>query len=327
MLAPMEGVSHPAFRAMMAERGGLGIVCTEFVRISRAPFSARGIARFVVKAPGVPLSVQVMGNDTGKMAEAAGAVAAAGADVVDVNVGCPSSRAVRSGAGAALLKDPGRLGEVLAAMRARVPGLLSAKIRAGFDDVDAVRIGRTVQEAGADFIVVHPRRYRDHFEGVADWGLIRDLKRALDIPVAGNGDCWYAADALRMHDETGCDAVMIGRPALRNPWIFSQIASLRRGETPPHPSGRDLFDFLCDVAQRYRTAFPKARKGPVGKIKELIAYLGRAVDDQGSFRRAALRLGSLGEILDFASDVLAPMPPDRLDLDWRGTLGLEHSGR
>ena len=238
MIAPMEGVGHPEFRLLMAERGGLGIVCTEFVRISRAPLAPKSLRKAVIKCPGVPLSVQVMGNEVEKMAEAAEVMAHSRADVVDINLGCPAPRVVRHGVGAAMLKDPELLHRVLSAMRARGPGLLSAKIRAGFDDRTRVlEIAEAVQAAGADFLVVHPRRRADFYEGVADWRIIELLSRSLRIPVVGNGDCWYAADARRMRQETGCVAVMIGRPALRNPWIFEQIADLEAGRAPRRRSG------------------------------------------------------------------------------------------
>lgn len=326
MLAPMEGVGHPEFRRIMAERGGLGVVCTEFVRISRAPLVARSLERAVVKCPGLPLSVQVMGNEVDKMAEAAAVVARAGADVVDINLGCPAPRAVRHGVGAAMLKDPELLHRVLSAMRARVPGLLSAKIRAGFDEQDRVlEIAEAVEAAGVDFLVVHPRRRVDFYQGVADWRIIRLLAARLRIPVVGNGDCWYAKDARRMRTETGCVAVMIGRAALRNPWIFEQIEALEAGRPPRRPSGADVAEHLEVVTRRYRAAFP-GKRGPVGKIKELLTYLGRAVDDGGAFRRAVLRLSELDEILRFSRRQLEPLSPERLDLDAEGRLGLETSG-
>lgn len=323
MLAPMEGVTHATFRALMAARGGLGAVCTEFVRVSRAPLSVAALRREVVKAEGVPLSVQVMGNDGEKMAEAAAVVARAGADVVDVNLGCPMPRIVKKGVGAAMLKNPTLLYDVLSRMRDATPGLLSAKIRAGFDDADnVVSIARIVEKAGVDFIAVHPRRRADFYEGVADWRIITVLVDALRIPVVGNGDVWYASDILRMQRETGCAAVMVGRPALRNPWIFRQAAALRRGAPPEHPSGDDLLAFLEDVAERYAAAFGKT----VGKMKELVRYVGRAVDDDRAFVTAACRLGSTEEILTLAERTLAGLPASRLDLDAHGTLALETSG-
>ena len=338
VLAPMEGVSHPAFRQLMATRGGLDLVCTEFVRISPAPLSPRVLAGSVVTASGpdgdLPLSVQVMGNDAIKMAEAAAHVSAAGAAVVDVNMGCPMPRVVRKGVGAAMLKDPALLVDVLGRMREAVPGLLSAKIRAGFDDAQHVlHIASLVQESGADFIAVHPRRRCDFYEGVADWRIIGALSSELRIPVIGNGDVWYASDALRMERETGCDAVMIGRPAMRNPWIFEQIADLRAGRSPRSPRGEDLFAWLVHVREVYAATFDdrsargrRRRHGWLGKLKELVRWFGRAVHDDGAFRNEALRAQSVDALMEIAERHLALLPPERLDLQSDGPWRLERSG-
>jgi len=327
----MEGVSHPTFRALMGARGGLDLVCTEFVRISPVPLSPKAMRREVAIADGpdgapLPLSVQVMGNDAAKMAEAASLVAEAGASVVDVNMGCPMPRVVRKGVGAAMLKDPALLRDVLGQMRAKTPGLLSAKIRAGFDDAaNVVRIAQIVEDAGTDFLAVHPRRRCDFYEGVADWRIVATLAEELRIPVIGNGDVWYAADALRMERETGCAAVMIGRPAMRNPWIFQQIEDLRAGREPFAPSGDDLRAWLDEVAALYGRVFHKKR-GPIGKLKELVRWFGRAVDDGRAFRHDALRVHTVDELRRVADDHLTGLPSERIDLRADGHLGLERSG-
>jgi tRNA-dihydrouridine synthase len=310
---------------MVSERGGVGLVCTEFVRIGHSPISPRALARQVVKAPGVPLCVQVMGNDDEKMAEAAEKVAEAGADVVDVNLGCPMPRIVKKGVGAALLKDLPRLSRLLGAMRKRLPGLLSAKIRAGFDDASEVlAIARTVEESGVDYLVIHPRRRVDRLNGVADWRSIRLVKEAVAIPVVGNGDCWYAADAPRMRAETGCDAVMIGRPALRNPWIFRQIAELEAGIIPFAPSGADLAQAFEAALASYQEAFGRRA---IGMLKEMLTYLGRALPDDRAFSRAVLRLQDLDAIRALTRRTLEPLSSDQLDLRADGHLQLERSGR
>lgn len=327
MLAPLEGVSHPLFREMIAEKGGVGIVCTEFVRIGTNPVHAKSMVKHVVKAPGVPLSVQVMGTHIETMADAAGLVADAGADVVDINLGCPSPRVVRKGAGSAMLKDPELLHGVLSGMRERVPGILSAKIRAGFDEAQSVvEIAKTVQAAGADFIIVHPRRRCDFYQGVADWRIVATLKRELDIPVVGNGDVWYAADVQRMRDETGCDAVMMGRPALRNPWIFQQAAALAAGEVPFSPTGKDVADWLVDVHARYCKEFDFLPRGPIGKMKEMLTYIGRAVRDDDAFRKAVLRINDLDDMMDFSITTLSPLTSSDLDLEAVPSNPLERSG-
>jgi nifR3 family TIM-barrel protein len=319
----MEGVTHPTFRRLIAAHGGLGLLCTEFVRVSRAPLSPSALAASVVKAPDLPLSVQVMGNDADKMAEAAEHVSRAGADVVDVNLGCPMPRVVRKGVGAAMLKDPALLFDVLCAMRARTPGLFSAKIRAGFDTADeVVSIAKLVERAGVDFLTVHPRRRCDLYEGVADWRIVRVLREELRVPVVGNGDVWYARDALRMREETGCDAVMIGRPALRNPWIFRQIAELEAGVSPFRPSGDDVLGWMIAV----RDAIAADGFSPLGKLKELVSWLGRAKDDGGEWKKATLRAPDVDAMLRVSETHLAGLPPLALDLDAHGSLALERSG-
>jgi nifR3 family TIM-barrel protein len=307
------------------------MLCTEFVRISRAPLSVEHLRREVVRTPGVPLSVQVMGNDADKMAEAASVVAEAGADVVDVNMGCPMPRVVRKGVGAAMLKDRALTYRVLTSMRRATPVRLSAKIRAGFDDAaSVVAIAKTVEEAGVDFIAVHPRRRCDFYEGVADWRIIAVLKAELGIPVIGNGDVWYAADALRMARETGCDAVMIGRPALRNPWIFQQVEALREGREPPRPSGEDLFVYIDDLRRRFDAELRVGPYGLTGRLKELCRYCLRALprvgDGANDLARDVLRAPDIDAMMRLLEAALLPLSSEEIDLSADGHLGLERSG-
>lgn len=323
----MEGITHAEFRDLMAEKGGLALVCTEFVRVTQSPLGRSQLARAVIKPPGVALSVQVMGNDPLRMAEAAARIAAVGADVIDINLGCPMPRVVRKGVGAAMLKNPELLARVLELMRNATPGLLSAKIRAGFDDADhVVAIARLVQAAGADFITVHPRRRCDFYQGVADWRIIRTLKQELTIPVVGNGDVWYATDARRMLAETGCDAVMIGRPALRNPWIFEQIADLDQGREPRRPDGALVAEHLHAVMLRYQRRLMRPAPRLLGPLKEMLTWLARALPDGSRRLRPALRLQSTDELLTYAEGLFTPLSSDELDLSAEGHLRLERSG-
>lgn len=316
----MEGVSHALFRADMASRGGLGLVCTEFVRISRAPIGPDQLREHVVKAPGVPLLVQLMGNDADDLADAGDVIAQAGADVVDVNMGCPTKRASNNGVGAAMLKDVGLVTRVVSSLRTKVPGLLSVKMRAGFDDPQQVlTLARAIEDAGADFLTIHPRLRRDQYNGVADWRIITSVKEAVKIPVVGNGDVWYASDALRMRAETGCDAVMIGRPAMRNPWIFAQIASLEAGQEPIRPSGHDLVQHLSTVCTSYRDYYGERAIGP---MKELIRWCARAVPDANETVRHLMRAQTLDELMERVRAGIT----DRNDLDLAADGQIEKSG-
>jgi nifR3 family TIM-barrel protein len=311
----MEGVTNAPVRQVLASYGPVGLVCTEFVRISGEQISRPYLRRQVEKAPGVPLSVQVMGNDPELMAEAGVVVAQAGADVVDLNLGCPTNTAVRKGVGAALLKDPQKLAVLLRTMRRSVPGLLSAKLRAGFDTSDtALSNARLVEDAGLDFIAVHPRRRVDHYQGVADWRIIALIRRELRIPVVGNGDIWYAESALRMFEETGCDAVMLGRPALRNPWIFRQLSELLAGREPFRPSGADVVQHLKRLAESLGARAKDPRHSAIGPLKEQLGYLCRAVPDGLAMTRGLLRQTTPSLLLEAAEEAFSPLPAERLNL-------------
>ena len=309
----MEGVTHPVLRELVAGEGGVGVVCTEFVRVTSNPLGKKTLRKHVVRPSRGLLSVQVMGNHLEQMAEATRLVTDAGADIVDINLGCPAPRAVRKGVGSAMLKDLALMGRVIERMRASTPLPLSAKIRAGVDDASGVcDVARVVQESGADFLTVHPRRRIDYYQGTADWRIIARLVDTLSIPVVGNGDVWYARDALRMQEETGCQAVMMGRPALRNPWIFRQIASLRLGQEPIHPDGPMVVVHLRRLAAQLTAVYGK--KGALGMLKEQLRYLARAVRDDGSFGRHLLRSSSVDQALESADELLSPLGASELDL-------------
>ena len=324
MFAPMEGVTTPILRHEMSNLGGVGVVCTEFIRIASEVIRPEHLRKQVIKSDGSALSVQLMGRGSDWMAGAAQVLDEAGADVVDINMGCPTRRAVKGGVGAAMLKDPVLLEDVLSSMREKVRGILSAKIRAGFDNPDqVVMIAQTVQRAGADFIVVHPRCRSDHYKGVADWRIVKHLKENLDIPVIGNGDCWYASDALRLESMTDCDGVMIGRPVLRNPWIFRQIQDLRLGQDVYQPSGEEVFAFFSRVAFAYRETLPEIRA--VGKLKEFAKYLTSSIDDEKKLMKQALRSQGFDELLECMEAGLTPLPVNAFDLAARSDSPMKRS--
>lgn len=309
----MEGVTHPILRELIARRGGVGVVCTEFVRVTANPLGRSILKKHVVRPSIGALSVQVMGNHLHQMAEATQMVTDAGADIVDINLGCPAPRAVRKGVGSAMLKDIGLLRRVLEAMRKSTHLPLSAKIRAGYDDASGVvQIARAVQEAGADFITVHPRRRIDFYEGVADWRIIKVLVDELDIPVVGNGDIWYAADALRIREETGCKAVMMGRPVLRNPWIFRQVEQLTRGQSPTAPDGALVLSHLEELKEALLGGYPM--QSALGMMKEQMRYLATTIDDGGEFLRSSLRAPTTAALLEKAQDAFGGKPASALDL-------------
>ncbi len=328
VLAPMEGITHAAQRELLTSYGPVGLVSTEFVRVSRCPLSPRYVRTQTVPAPGVALSVQLMGNDPVKMGAAARAASEAGADVVDVNLGCPTRRAHHHGVGAGLLDRSELVEQVLGTVREHTSVRMSVKLRAGVEDADrAVEIGLLAQRVGVDFLTVHPRTSRAGYSGVADWSIVAELVRAVRLPVVGNGDLWYAAQALDLERKTGASAVMFGRPALRNPWIFRQLAELRRGLVPFNPAGPDLVTHIERLVRMLESRLPGKEEAQAWALKEQIAWLGRAVPDGGVFGKGALRLPTAHQILAHARRHLWSLGADELDLDAEGQFALEWPAR
>ncbi len=326
LLAPMWGVLSPELGELWASYGPVGLVCGSFVRVTAAETGDDWIRSHVVRRAGRPVSVQLMGGDAGRMAHAAGVLSAAGADVIDVNLGCPARQVVRKGAGAALLREPDQLRELLLRVRDQTTGLLSVKLRAGWASTQGmVEIGRSIEACGVDFVTLHPRSRREMYDGVADWRLVGELARSLRVPVVGNGDCWYATDALELQRASSCAAVMIGRPALRNPWIFRQLDELARGSPPYAPSGADVVTHLTAVADQLERSLGTTRRGPLGPLKEHVAWLLRALPNGHEPMQRALRAPSLRQVLVAVARDLGSLPPAALDLDAHGAFRLERT--
>jgi tRNA-dihydrouridine synthase B len=227
-LAPMAGVTDLPFRAIVREFG-CGLAFTEMV-------SARGLLngmkktyRYLDSSPDDrPLGVQLFGSDPSTLAEAAKIAAEKGADLLDVNMGCPVKKVVKAGSGAALMRNPLQVAAILKAMRKATDLPLTVKIRAGWrqNEKNALDIGSIAEECGVDAVILHPRTGDQGFGGVSDWGLIAALKSRVTIPVIGSGDVRRPEDAARMLHETGCDGVMVGRGVLGKPWIIRNMISL-----------------------------------------------------------------------------------------------------
>ncbi len=229
----MAGITDRDFRLLIRRLGGCGLVSMEFISsegLTRGRASTLKMLHFVDEER--PIAIQIYGSDPERMAEAARHVEAMGADVCDVNMGCPANKVLKGCAGAALTADLPLAAAIVRAVRAAVGTPLTVKFRLGMTDDTRtyVELGRICQEEGAAAVTLHPRTARQQFSGRSDWSAIARLKQDLAIPVIGNGDVASAEDAARMLAETGCDGVMIGRASLTNPWIFRQAAALLRGE-------------------------------------------------------------------------------------------------
>lgn len=236
--APMAGVTDRAFRTL-AREAGCGLVCTEMVSDQALIYGNPKTATILnIEGEPAPLSVQIFGSNPGYMEEAAKMVAAGRPALIDINMGCPTPKIVRNGEGAALMRTPELAYEVARAVVSAVKIPVTVKMRKGWDEneVNAVQIATLMEKAGVSAVTVHGRTRSQFYSGEADWGIIREVKRAVGIPVIGNGDIRAPRDARRMMDETGCDGVMIGRAAMGNPWIFTRIIHyLQTGEELPPP--------------------------------------------------------------------------------------------
>lgn len=238
VLAPMAGATNPPFRKLCREMGA-GMVVTEMV-------SARGIVNDDRKTWSLvdiqpdehPVSVQLFGCEPDELAEAARKVAEAGADAVDVNMGCPMKKVVRTGRGAALLKDPSRVEAIARAMSSAVDIPVTAKIRAGWEDANAVDVGKALESGGAAAVAIHGRTRSDMYDHHVDLDAIAELHAAVNIPVIGNGDVRDRASHDRMRS-TGCDAVMVARGCLGRPWIFADLVAHLDGDVSPVAPGPD----------------------------------------------------------------------------------------
>lgn len=306
-LAPMAGVSESPFRRL-CRAFGADVVVTEFL-------SAEGIRR---ENPATleklrfgtderPIGVQIFGSEPDAMREAAELVTEVfQPEYIDINFGCPVKKVVRRNGGSGCLQDLALVQRIIRAVRAGTHLPVTVKIRSGWSEAmrDPVGIALRCQEAGACVLALHPRTRTQMYTGSAQWDEIAAVKQALEIPVIGNGDIKTADDALRMRQQTGCDAVMIARGSFGQPWIFTQArALLEGGEAPPAPS----------IARRFAIALEHARMAadyepdPHGAAIEFRKHLGwyvKGVPDSADLRRRLHAVNSLGEVEGIFGDYL-----------------------
>jgi nifR3 family TIM-barrel protein len=249
VLAPMAGITDRQFRLVLRRVGGAGLVTMEFISSEAL---TRGNARtrrlMLYSEEERPISIQIYGSNPQRMAEAAQIVEEIGADVCDINMGCPANKILKGCSGCALMGDLDLAQSIIREARRvlRIP--LTVKFRAGVreDRLNYIDLGKICQDEGVDAVAIHPRTAKQMFTGSADWSRIARLKEALTIPVIGNGDVTTAEDAVRMMRETGCDGVMIGRASMKNPWIYRQAAALLAGRASSEPTIEERRALILD---------------------------------------------------------------------------------
>jgi len=243
----MAGITDRQFRLILRRTGGVGLVTMEFISseaLTRGNERTARTMRFSEEER--PLSIQIYGADPGRMADAARIVESIGADVCDINMGCPANKVLKGCAGCNLMKDLDLARQIIATVRRAIRIPLTVKFRSGIRDdrLNFIELGRICEAEGVDAVALHPRTAKQMYRGSADWTHIAELKRCLSIPVVGNGDVTAPADVLRMFEQTGCDGVMIGRASMKNPWIYRQAADLLAGDEPVEPTAADRRDLI-----------------------------------------------------------------------------------
>ncbi|MDJ0802436.1 MAG: tRNA dihydrouridine synthase DusB [Desulfobacterales bacterium] len=298
VFAPLAGISNLPLR-LLAKESGCGLVYSEMVSANGLVYGAAKTHQLMNSTPAEkPLAIQLFGSDPAIMADAAQIAAAAGADIVDINFGCAVKKIVKTGAGVALMRTPERAAALLRAVRDAIRIPLTIKIRSGWDrgGEQAFNLVRIAAECGVDALAVHPRSAAQGFRGRADWSLIAAIKKTTALPVIGNGDVEQAEDAVRMLQETGCDAVMIGRAAIGNPFIFAEtldlLAGRRRQPTDSHARLRIMRRYAADsvsyLGERPACLMMRSRLG----------WFVKGLHGCSAFRESIKKLESLDQVME-----------------------------
>ena len=330
----MAGMTDSAFRRLVKRHGGCGLVVTEMVSSEGL---VRGIDRTLEFAEYTeeerPVSIQIFGGDPAKMADAAQIVEGLGANIVDVNMGCPVPKIAKHNAGCSLMREPEHAASVIAAMTRRVKIPVTVKMRSGWNEgsVNAPELAKRVEGAGAAAVAVHGRTAAQSYSGQSDWRLIDQVAEAVSIPVFGSGDC-VAADQIIERMRTGVRGVLVGRGVLRNPWILAQAADLAAGRPMREVTLRDRRQFLLDYldlllaegeneadgfrhiagaqssASRQLSMRASHHRWVVNKLRALMSWYSKGLHNGGHLRTAINSAGSIAEAQQIIEDFFSVEP-------------------
>jgi len=279
VLAPMHNITNLAFR-LLCKRYGAGLVSTELLSANAISRENNAVMKMTLSDKSEkPNVVQIFGQNTDNVVKA-GKLLEKNFSIIDFNIGCPSEKIMAQGSGGALLKRKNKIKEIVSSLVESVRIPVSVKIRSGFDNkkINAVEIAKICEDAGASAVIVHARTVEQGYSGKADWNIIKEVKKSVNIPVIGNGDVWNGEDALRMIKETNCDYVMIGRGAIGNPFLFKQINEfLKNGkiiDQSKEDKIKDFFEYikLCKKFDIFSVVDAKLKaqeftKGLEGSVK------------------------------------------------------------
>lgn len=296
LLAPMAGVTDVVFRRLCREQG-CGLLYTEMVSAKAILYKNRNTRELLAVEPGEhPIGVQLFGSDPEIVSEMACQIQE-DFDLIDFNMGCPVPKVVSNGEGSALMRNPRQVEAILSALVRKVRKPVTVKFRKGFDDssVNGVEIARIAESCGAAAVTVHGRTREQFYSGKADWGIIRQVKEAVRIPVIGNGDLFTPRDARRMLEETGCDGVMVARGARGNPWLFRRIRHyLDTGEVLPEPDGAEICRMVL-LHARLQTELKGENLG-MKEMRKHIAWYTAGLPHSAALRRESNQVESLKEL-------------------------------
>ena len=299
ILSPMAGVTDISFRRLLKRCGGIGLTVSEFISVEgltrHNPKSKRQMRFFEEERP---FAVQIFGGQPERMRMAAEMAEEVGADILDINCGCPAPKVVKHGGGSGLLRDYPRLEEILKEIKRAITIPLTVKIRAGYYDhtINAVETARLAEACGAEHIALHGRTKEQGYKGLANWDLVRQIKEVVSVPVSGSGDVTTVEQALSRWRETNCDGILIGRGAMANPWIFRQVEDALAGREIFQPTLEDKRAVLLEYFEMLREDMPEIPA--IGKMKQLAGQFTRGLQGGALFRTTIYHSHSVTEILD-----------------------------
>lgn len=299
VLSPMAGVTDYSFRRVAKNCGGIGLTVSEFISVeglTRNNPKAKRQMRFWEEER--PFAVQIFGGQIERMVMAAQIAEEVGADILDINCGCPAPKVVKNGGGSGLLRDLPRLETILKEIKRAISIPLTLKFRAGYTEstLNYLEVAKLAEDCGVEHLQLHARTKEQGYKGLANWDYVREVKEAVSIPVSGSGDVVSIEGALAKWRETNCDGILIGRGAMQNPWLFRQIEDVIAGRKPFQPTLEDKQKVLLEYFEMLREDMPEL--AAIGKMKQLAGQFTKGLIGGSQFRQTLYHSHSVAEILD-----------------------------